>query len=98
MAVAVAGAVIGVNPFDSRMWRRAEVVTRELTSMFETTGAFPDETPMCAESGLTLFADARDAGCSGGRLGGDRSLAGYLRAHLHRLRPGDYFAISPICQ
>ena len=25
--------------------------------------------------------------------GGDRSIAGYLRAHLQRLRPGDYFAI-----
>ena len=26
-------------------------------------------------------------------LGGDRSLAGYLRAHLNRIRPGDYFAM-----
>jgi transaldolase/glucose-6-phosphate isomerase len=93
MAVAVAGAVIGVNPFDQPDVEASKIVTRELTSAFETTGAFPEETPICRESGLTLFADARDAAVLEQATGGDRSLGGYLRAHLHRLRPGDYFAI-----
>ena len=93
MAVAVAGAVIGVNPFDQPDVEASKIVTRELTSAFETTGAFPDETPICAESVLTLFADTRYAAVLERSAGGDRSIDGYLRAHLHRLRPGDYFAI-----
>jgi transaldolase/glucose-6-phosphate isomerase len=93
MAVAVASAVIGVNPFDQPDVEANKIVTRELTSMLETTGVLPDVTPMCGESGLSLFADTRHAAVLERSAGGDRSFAGYLRAHLHLLRRGDYFAI-----
>jgi hypothetical protein len=39
------------------------------------------------------LTDARNAEGLERALGGDRSLAGYVRAHLNRLGEGDYFAI-----
>lgn len=93
LAVAVAGAVMGVNPFDQPDVEASKIVTRELTSTFERMGRFPDETPLCAESGLTLFADAWNAAVLEQAAGGDRSIAGYMRAHMQRIRPGNYVAI-----
>ncbi len=93
MATAVAGAIIGINPFDQPDVEASKVATRELTSAFETIGTVPAETPLLAEAGLTLFTDAHNAAALGQALGGDRSIVGYLRAHLSRIRRGDYFAM-----
>jgi transaldolase / glucose-6-phosphate isomerase len=93
MAVAIAGAIIGINPFDQPDVEASKVATRALTSGFERTGALPDDAPIYQESGISLFTDARNADALETALGGNRSLAGYLRAHLNRLEEGDYFAI-----
>jgi hypothetical protein len=71
----------------------SKVETRALTSAYERTGAMPADSPIYQESGISLFTDAGNAGALENGLGGDRSLAGYLRAHLNRLEEGDYFAI-----
>ena len=93
MAVAIAGAIIGINPFDQPDVEASKVATRALTSGFERTGTLPADTPIYQESGISLFTDARNASALQKALGGNRSLAGYLRAHLNRLEEGDYFAI-----
>jgi transaldolase / glucose-6-phosphate isomerase len=93
MAVAIAGAIIGINPFDQPDVEASKVATRALTVAFERTGALPADAPIHQESGISLFTDARNADALEQALGGDRSLAGYLRAHLNRLEVGDYFAI-----
>jgi transaldolase/glucose-6-phosphate isomerase len=93
MAVAIAGAIIGINPFDQPDVEASKVATRALTSGFERTGAFPDEAPLYEESGISLYTDASNAGALERALDGRRSLAGYLRAHVNRLEEGDYFAI-----
>jgi transaldolase/glucose-6-phosphate isomerase len=92
-ATAVAGSLMGINPFDQPDVEASKVATRELTAAFAKTGTLPTETPIYSEAGLTLFADARNASALNQALGGDRSMVGYLRAHLRRLRPGDYFAL-----
>jgi transaldolase / glucose-6-phosphate isomerase len=51
LATAVAGAVIGINPFDQPDVEASKVATRELTSEFERTGSLP------AEASHTLDAD-----------------------------------------
>lgn len=48
---------------------------------------------MYSETGLALFADAKNAAALHQGLVGDRSIVGYLRAHLSRFPPGDYFAM-----
>ena len=93
MAVAIAGAIIGINPFDQPDVEASKVATRALTEAFERTGALPADAPIHQESGISLFTDARNADALEQALAGDRSLAGYLRAHLTRLEVGDYFAI-----
>ena len=41
MATAVAGAVLGINPFNQPDVEDAKIKTRELTAAFEKTGALP---------------------------------------------------------
>jgi transaldolase/glucose-6-phosphate isomerase len=93
MAVAVAGSILGINPFDQPDVEASKVATRALTSAFERTGTLPADSPIYQEAGISLFTDAKNADALERALGGDRSLAGYLRAHLDRLEEGDYFAI-----
>jgi transaldolase/glucose-6-phosphate isomerase len=89
-ATAVAGAILGINPFDQPDVEASKVVTRRLTDEFEKTGRLPDETPILETEGIRLFADPRNAA---ELAGGGRTLAGVLRAHLGRIRPGDYAAL-----
>jgi glucose-6-phosphate isomerase len=93
MAVAIAGSIIGINPFDQPDVEASKIGTRALTSAFERTGLLPVDPPIYQEAGISLFTDARNAHALEASLGGNRSLAGYLRAHLNRLEEGDYFAI-----
>ena len=88
MAIAAAGAVIGINPFDQPDVEAAKVRARELTEQFESGGG-PEEKPVFARDGISLFADAANAA----PLGSAGSLAQYLKAHLSRLSAGDYFAL-----
>jgi transaldolase/glucose-6-phosphate isomerase len=92
-ATAVASSIIGVNPFDQPDVEASKVATRALTADFERAGALPTETPIFERGGVSVFTDAKNLAALEGNLGRDRTLAGYLRAHLNRLRPGGYFAI-----
>jgi transaldolase/glucose-6-phosphate isomerase len=92
IATAVAGAVIGVNPFDQPDVEASKIATRKLTSEYEKTGRFPEESSFFEERDVRLFSD--DANASALRSSArDPSLVGLLGAHLDRLRPGDYFAV-----
>jgi len=93
MATAVAGSIIGINPFNQPDVEASKIATHELTASFEQIGMFPTETPICEGPGLTLFTDAKNAAALKQRLDGDRSIVGYLRAHLNQIRRGDYFAM-----
>jgi len=93
MATAVAGSIIGINPFNQPDVEASKVATRELTAAFERTGMFPTETPIFEATGLKLFTDAKNAAALKLGLDGDRSIVGYLRAHLNRIHQGDYFAM-----
>jgi transaldolase/glucose-6-phosphate isomerase len=89
-ATAVAGAILGINPFDQPDVEASKVATRRLTDEFEKTGRLPAETPILEAEGIRLYADPRNAA---DLAGGGGTLAGVLRAHLGRARPGDYVAL-----
>jgi transaldolase/glucose-6-phosphate isomerase len=89
LATAVAGAVLGIDPFDQPDVEASKVKTRELTAAYEKSGALPPETAILEEAGVRLFADERNAKA----LAGQRTLAGALKAHLGRITAGDYFAL-----
>ena len=91
IATAVAGAVIGINPFDQPDVEASKIKTRELTTAFEKSGALPAETPVFSSKSVDLYTD--DANAKALReAGADGALDGWLRAHLGRIQSGDYFA------
>jgi transaldolase/glucose-6-phosphate isomerase len=93
IATAVAGSLLGINPFNQPDVEASKIATRKLTDEFEKTGALARETPILEDRGITLFTDDRNAAALAHGAGKDRTLAGTLRAHLDRLGAGDYLAI-----
>jgi glucose-6-phosphate isomerase len=93
MATAVAGSIMGIHPFNQPDVEASKVETRKLTAAYEQTGSLPPETPILEDQGIKLFTDEANAAALAQAAGHDRSLVGYLRAHLHRIGAGDYFAL-----
>jgi transaldolase/glucose-6-phosphate isomerase len=93
IATAVAGSVIGINAFNQPDVEASKIATRKLTSEYEKTGSLPPESPILSESGIDLFTDEANAAALKSAAGSDQTLVGYLRAHLNRLKAGDYFAL-----
>ena len=93
IATAVAGSIIGINAFNQPDVEVSKIATRNLTSEYEKTGSLPAEEPVVEDDGLKLFTDEKNAADLARAAGGDKSLAGYLKAHLGRIGTGDYFAV-----
>lgn len=91
VATAIAGSVMGINPFNQPDVESAKVEARALTAAYEQTGKLPAATPFLADSGIELYATEAYAT----RLkaaAASQNLAGILKAHLDQLQAGDYFA------
>ena len=61
MATAVAGAVLGINPFNQPDVEAAKIKTRELTAAFEKTGALPAEKPVMSTAQADIYTDDSNA-------------------------------------
>src|SRR3984893_1460327 len=90
MATAVAGSIIGINPFDQPDVEAAKVKARDLTTAYEETGALPEERAFFEAEGIKLFADPRNQAALTPQA---TSLAAVLKAHLGRIGAGDYTAL-----
>ena len=91
VATAVAGTVMGINPFNQPDVESAKIETRALTAAYEETGKLPEREAVLVDGGIELYAtDAYAATLKAAAPA--QTLAGYLRAHLDRIEPGDYFA------
>jgi transaldolase / glucose-6-phosphate isomerase len=90
MATAVAGSVIGINPFDQPDVEASKIKTRELTAAYERTGTLPAEQPFFRGEGCALYADARNEAALKPQA---TSLVAALKAHLGRVGAGDYVAL-----
>jgi transaldolase/glucose-6-phosphate isomerase len=93
-ATAVAGAVIGVDPFDQPNVQESKDKTKRLLGEFKATGRLPEGDPIFTDDALRLYGDAASAAA----LRGSKSLADALRAHLDRVRPRDYVALTAYLQ
>ena len=92
IATAVAGAVMGINPFDQPDVEASKIETRKLTDDVEKTGHLPAETAVVADETLRLFTDPFNAELLSA-LADDASPAAWIRAQLDRLKAGDYLAL-----
>jgi len=97
IATAIAGAIIGINAFNQPDVEASKLATRSLTSEYEKTGSLPSEKPFFEDSGIKLFSDEKNA-AELTKAATDKSLAGYLKAHLSRIKAGDYFAVLAYIQ
>src|SRR5215467_6226900 len=90
MATAVAGSIIGINPFDQPDVEAAKVKTRDLTEAYEKAGKLPEERAFFEGDGIKLFADPRNDAAIKPHA---TSLTAALKAHLGRIGQGDYAAL-----
>ena len=93
VATAVAGAILGVHPFERPDVEASTIAARRLTERYKQTGALPVEAPIFAGGGIELFADDRNAAALARLMSGQPDLAAYLHAHLMRARERDYFVL-----
>jgi transaldolase/glucose-6-phosphate isomerase len=89
MATAIAGAIIGINPFNQPDVEASKIKTRALTDAYEQGGAAPHEQPMFHEHSVAIYADPKNATA----LGHHSTLVAYLKQHFSRADGGDYIAI-----
>jgi len=86
VATAIAGAVLGIDPFDQPNVEEAKQLTRDLLAGHAATTAFE---PIAAGDGLTLYGDAAL------RLTAtDGDVTGELARHLARRRPDAYLCLQ----
>ena len=85
-ATAVAGAILGINPFNQPDVEASKDKTRELTAAYEQTGKLPPDSAFLEESGLALFADDKNIKA----FGKAKTLIEVLAAHFARVQEGDY--------
>ena len=92
-ATAVAGSVLGINPFNQPDVESAKIEAKKITEEYELTGSLPEEKPFFESDGIALFSDDANVKELDAAVGDDRSLESYLKAHISRLGPNDYFAL-----
>lgn len=93
IATAVAGAELGINPFDQPNVEDSKRYTRALLEDFARTQTLPapaGEAPVFEGSGVVALSDPAGQGA----LAGKPSLGELLRAHVARARPGDYLGLN----
>jgi glucose-6-phosphate isomerase len=91
IATAVAGSVMGINPFNQPDVESAKIETRALTTAYEQTGKLPEREPVLVAGGIGIYATETYAATLKAAAP-EATLAGYLKAHLGQIRSGDYFA------
>jgi transaldolase/glucose-6-phosphate isomerase len=93
IATAVAGSIIGIDPFNQPDVEASKVKTSALTEDYEKSHSLPKQEPVFRENGLTLYADPRNAA----ELGRHNTLSDYLKSHFGRVhagaKSGDYVVL-----
>jgi transaldolase / glucose-6-phosphate isomerase len=92
LATAVAGSVLGINPFDQPDVESAKIKTRELMVAFERSGALPEEEPVLSSDGLELYTDENNENDLS-EIAAEQTIASWLKAHFARAASGDYLAL-----
>ena len=97
IATAVAGSILGINPFNQPDVEAAKIKTRDLTAAFEKTGALPPEKPVISTAEVDLYTDDRNASALR-KAGANGDLGSWLKAQLGRSGAGDYVALLAYIQ
>jgi len=94
IATAVAGSILGINPFNQPDVEASKLLTEQLTDQYEKSGQLTMPPPFFTEDGLSLFTDEKNLTELHKYLPEKSSMIDYLRAHLSRVQAGDYVDLS----
>lgn len=86
-ATAVAGHILGVNPFDQPDVEATKMMTKAIIAEYEETGALPEEKSSHADHHITLY----------GAVEADNPLQAFTK-FLERAERGDYIALQAYVQ
>lgn len=96
-ATAVAGKILGVNPFDEPNVTESKQNTARLLEHFKDYGTLPAQTPIAEKDGVQLYADNHSINIIrelSSQHNFDRAdLVHLIAAHLAGTMAGDYFAL-----
>jgi glucose-6-phosphate isomerase len=83
VATAIAGVILGINPFDQPNVESAKVQARNMVAEYRDKGELPEPEPTVREGGITVYsADAAN------------SLGEALGGFFDQARPGDYVSLQ----
>jgi transaldolase/glucose-6-phosphate isomerase len=90
-ATAIAGALLGIDAFDQPNVQESKDNTKRLLGEYVQNGSLAQQKLIIAEESMRVFGDeaTRDLLRRGGS-----SMQEILTAHLSRIKPGDYFAVT----
>jgi transaldolase / glucose-6-phosphate isomerase len=91
-ATAVAGSVMGINPFNQPDVEAAKIEARKITDEYEKTGSLPPEKPFFESDGMQLFSGEKYAAELNDAVGEEKTLKRYFEKHIFAAGEGDYFA------
>ena len=83
LAVAVAGHLLNIQPFDQPDVESAKALARQMVAAFSEAGTFPPETPLLTENGISVFGSLHA-----------RSLGEALALFLNQAHPASYIALQ----
>jgi len=90
VATAVAGSILGINAFDQPNVQESKDSTKAFLEAYKKTGRLPEDEPLLVADGIAIYGDA----ASQQALGGAKTVAAALKAHLARVKAGDYVALN----
>ena len=82
VAIAFAGMVLKINPFNQPDVEAAKIATRKLTDAYEKSGKLDEGEPFWSSDSIAAYGE-----------GHGQSLGAILKNHLAQLKAGDYFAL-----
>jgi glucose-6-phosphate isomerase len=85
VATALAGFLMGINPFDEPNVQQSKDVTEDLLAAYRRDGRFPERPPTLEESGIALYGDGGAAPAGG--------IGGVIESFLHGTAPPAYVAL-----
>jgi transaldolase/glucose-6-phosphate isomerase len=90
IATAVAGSLLGINAFDQPNVQESKDYTKNFLDEYKKNGRLPEEEPVLTADGVKIYGDAANREA----LKGASTLGAALKAHLARVKAGDYVALN----
>jgi len=95
VATALAGSIIGIDPFDQPNVQESKDNTNAFLDVFKKEGRLPDQEVLWEGDGCKIYCDAATKAA----LQKDgASLSDMMKAHLSRTKSGDYVALTAYIQ